>query len=376
MYFLLVRFRRKRNGKKDDIETWELEYWPHRIGYQEIYAATKAFSDENVIGSGGNGNVYKGVLKEGQEVAVKKISNESEHGIREFLAEVSSLGRLKHRNLVGLRGWSRNDKGSLILVYDYMENGSVDKRIFDCHEASMLSWDERVKVLKDVASAIWYLHEGWEANVLHRDIKASNVLLDKYMNARLSDFGLAHTHHHSGLASTTRVVGTIGYMAPELIKTGRASTQTDVFCFGVLVLEIVCGRRPIEEGNPSLIDWTWRLMERQELVSALDDRLKGKGGHSNEEVERLMQLGLLCAHPEAHVRPTMRQVMKLLEVRHEGAAESEGEGMELNLLHRLRSKTTMWGRFSGREHPTFNEIKRNMSSSMSMSNSDVILDGR
>ncbi|MBA0630872.1 hypothetical protein Godav_002925 [Gossypium davidsonii] len=376
MYFLLVRFRRKRNGKKDDIETWELEYWPHRIGYQEIYAATKAFSDENVIGSGGNGTVYKGVLKEGQEVAVKKISHESEHGIREFLAEVSSLGRLKHRNLVGLRGWSRNDKGSLILVYDYMENGSVDKRIFDCHEDSMLSWDERVKVLKDVASAIWYLHEGWEAKVLHRDIKASNVLLDKYMNARLSDFGLARTHHHSELASTTRVVGTIGYMAPELIKTGRASTQTDVFCFGVLVLEIVCGRRPIEEGKPSLIDWTWRLMERQELVSALDDRLKGKGGHSNEEVERLMQLGLLCAHPETHVRPTMRQVMKLLEVRHEGAAESEGEGMELNLLHRLRSTTTMRGRFSGREHPTFNEIKRNMSSSMSMSNSDVILDGR
>lgn len=139
MYFLFVRFRRKRNGKKDDIENWELEYWPHRIGYQEIYAAAKAFSDENVIGSGGNGNVYKGVLKEGQEVAVKKISHESEHGIREFLAEVSSLGRLKHRNLVGLRGWSRNDKGSLILVYDYMENGSVDKRIFGCHEDSMLS---------------------------------------------------------------------------------------------------------------------------------------------------------------------------------------------------------------------------------------------
>lgn len=103
--------------------------------------------------------------------------------------------------------------------------------------------------MKDVASAIWYLHEGWEAKILHRDIKASNVLLDKYMNARLSDFGLARTHHHSELASTTRVVGTVGYMAPELIKTGRASTQTDVFCFGVLVLEIVCGRRLIEEGN-------------------------------------------------------------------------------------------------------------------------------
>ncbi|KAL4347601.1 hypothetical protein GQ457_17G005450 [Hibiscus cannabinus] len=376
MYFVCFRHTRKRNAAEDgDLEDWELEYWPHRIDYQEIFAATKAFSDENVIGSGGNGNVYKGVLKGGLEIAVKKISHESEHGTREFLAEISSLGRLKHRNLVGLRGWCRNDKRSLILVYDYMENGSVDKRIFDCDEDLMLSWDERVKVLKDVASAIRYLHEGWEAKVLHRDIKASNVLLDKDMNARLGDFGLARTHHHGESASTTRVVGTVGYMAPELIKTGRASTHTDVFCFGVLILEIVCGRRPIEEGKPGLIEWTWRLMERQELVSALDDRLKGKGGHSNEEVERLLQLGLLCAHPEARVRPTMRQITKLLEVRAEGS-ESEGEGMELNLLQRMRTATTTWESLSSRGHPTFNDIQRNISSSMSMSNSDIIQEGR
>ncbi|XWS68649.1 hypothetical protein CRYUN_Cryun04dG0109000 [Craigia yunnanensis] len=218
-----------------------------------------------------------------------------------------------HRNLVGLRGLCRNDKGSLILVYDYMENGSVDMRIFYCDEDLMLSWDERIKVLKDVASGIWYLHEGWEAKVLHRDIKASNVLLDKDMNARLGDFGLARMHHHGELASTTKVVGTYG-------------------------------RRPIEEGKPGLIDWAWRLMERRELISALDDRLKAKGGYTNEEVERILHLGLLCAHPEPHVRPTMRQVMKLLEVRVKGA-ESE-EGMELNLLDRMRTTTTttMWGK--------------------------------
>ncbi|XVE49940.1 hypothetical protein DITRI_Ditri01bG0122200 [Diplodiscus trichospermus] len=192
-YFILARHRRKRNTKKEEIEQWELEYWPHRIGFQEISTATKAFSDENIIGYGGNGNVYKGVLTGGLEVAVKKISYESENGMREFSAEVSSLGRLKHRNLVGLRGWSRNEKGSLILVYDYMENGSVDKRIFDCDEDLMLSWDERIKVLKDVAYGVWYLHEGWEAKVLHRDIKASNVLLDKDMNARL-DFIVDNIH--------------------------------------------------------------------------------------------------------------------------------------------------------------------------------------
>ena len=234
----------------------------------------------------------------------------------------------------------------------------MDKRVFDCDEDLMLSWDERIKVLEDVASGIWYLHEGWEAKVLHRDIKASNVLLDKDMNARLGDFGLARMYNHGELASTTRVVGTVGYMAPEVIRTGSVSTQTDVFCFGVLILEVVCGRRPVEEGKPGLIDWAWRLMERRELISALDDRLKDKGGYTNEEVERILHLGLLCAHPEPHVRPTMRQVMKLLEVRVEGA-ESEGEGMEVNLLDRMRTTTTtMWGNFSGRGHPTFNEIRR------------------
>ncbi|XVF66822.1 hypothetical protein PTKIN_Ptkin10aG0068700 [Pterospermum kingtungense] len=162
-----------------------------------------------------------------------------------------------------------------------MENGSVDKRIFDCDENLMLSWDERIKVLKDVGSGIWYLHEDWEANVLHRNIKASNVLLDKDMNARLGDFGLARVHHHDELASTTRV--------------------------------IVCGRRPIEEGKPDLIDWIWRLRERVEVVSALDDRIKVEGGYSDEEVERILHMGLLCAQPEPHVRPTMRQVLKLLK---------------------------------------------------------------
>ncbi|PQP93837.1 putative L-type lectin-domain containing receptor kinase VII.2 [Prunus yedoensis var. nudiflora] len=185
----------------------------------------KGFAEKNVIGIGGNGKVYKGLLA-GVEVAVKRISHESEHGLKEFLAEVSSLGRLKHRNLVGLRGWCKKEKGSLILVYDYMENGSLDKRLF---ESNMLSWEERIKVLKDVASGILYLHEGWESKVLHRDIKASNVLLDKDMNARLGDFGLARMHQHGEMTATTQVVGTAGYIAPEVVRTGRASPQVDVF---------------------------------------------------------------------------------------------------------------------------------------------------
>lgn len=246
------------------------------------------------------------------EVALKRISLDSEHGMREYLAEVSSLGRQNHRNLVGLRGWCKKEKESLILIYDFMENGSLDKGIFEFDESMAFSWGERIKVLKDVASEILYLHEGWESKVLHRDIKASNVLLDKNMTARLEDFGSARMHHHGQVASTTQVIGTAGYIAPEMVKTGRASTRTDIFSFGLLILEVVSGRRPIEEGKPNLVDWMWRLTERSELLSVLDERLKAKGGYADEEVERVLHLGLLCAHPDANLRPTIRQVIKML----------------------------------------------------------------
>lgn len=354
----------KKNKDNEDTEDWELEYWPHRFGNRDIYMATERFAEKNVIGFGGNGKVYKGVLAGGTEVAVKRISLQNEHGMREFLAEISSLGRLKHRNLVGLRGWCKSEKGSLVLVYDYMEKGSLDKRIFECTESMLLSWEERLKVLRDVASGVLYLHEGWESKVLHRDIKASNVLLDKDMHARLGDFGLARMHHHGQLASTTIVVGTVGYMAPEVVQTGRASVQTDVYGFGILVLEVVCGRRPIEEGKPGLVKWVWSLMESGDLVSALDERLKSKGGYSMEEVEKVLHLGLLCVSLEAHCRPTMREVMKILETKDDAPESPEAEGMKVRLLDKMKATATLsksrWN-FSGRGHPTFEEIRRSHS---------------
>ncbi|WJZ99229.1 hypothetical protein VitviT2T_017694 [Vitis vinifera] len=373
LYVALVR-RRKKRAIGEEIQEWELEYWPHRIGYSEIYTATDGFSEKNVIGFSSNGKVYKGVLVGGPEVAVKSIPHENEHGMKAFLAEVSSLGRLKHRNLVGLRGWCKKEKGDLILVYDYMENGSLEKRIFHQYpESMMLSWEERARVLKDVGHGILYLHEGWEATVLHRDIKASNVLLDKDMNARLGDFGLARMHHHGDLANTTRVVGTLGYMAPEVIRTGRATVQTDVFGFGVLVLEVVCGREPIQHNKPGLVDWVWRLMERGELVLALDERLKARGEYREEEVERVLQIGLLCAHPDPRRRLMMRQVVKALEGRSEGSEPEEG--MDVSLLHSAEwSKRNSYS--DGGGHPTFDEIQKSLLCSTSLSVSDIILEGR
>ncbi|KAL5772420.1 hypothetical protein ACOSQ2_012344 [Xanthoceras sorbifolium] len=377
----LIKRRRRKARERAEMEDWELEYWPHRITYQEIDAATKGFSEENVIGIGGNGKVYKGVLVGGVEIAVKRISHENE-GMRAFLAEISSLGRLKQKNLVGLRGWCKRERGSFMLVYDYMENGSLDKRIFECDESNILSYEERMRILKDVASGILYLHEGWEKKVLHRDIKASNVLLDKEMNGRLGDFGLARMHGHGQVASTTRVVGTVGYLAPEVISTGRASTQTDVFGFGILMLEVVCGKRPIEDGKKPLVETVWQLMVQGQLLDAVDERLRAKGGFNEEEAERVLHLGLLCAYPNPSVRPTMRQVVKVLEGKTTEARESENEDMDAYLLEKMNIND-MWSNYSQSfgygsyaTNPTFDEIRKYNSSSMSLSWSITTVEGR
>lgn len=369
--FMFVRKSRMKRVEREEMEDWELEYWPHRLSYQEIDSATKGFADENVIGIGGNGKVYKGVLNGGLEVAVKRISHENSEGMRAFLAEISSLGRVKHRNLVGLRGWCKKDKSSLILVYDYMENRSLDQRVFECDdESKMLSSEARLGILKQVATGILYLHEGWESKVLHRDIKASNVLLDRDMNARLGDFGLARMHDHDKAAGTTRVVGTIGYLAPEIVKSGRASTQTDVFGYGVLILEVMCGRRPIEGGKPPLVEWVWQHFRRGELVNVMDGRVRESV--DAEEVERVLQLGLLCAHPDPKARPTMRQVVKLFE----GKNDSEGDDMNVYLLERMRNEEIL--SMHNNQIPTLSEIRQGMSSSsMSLSWSNItVVEGR
>ncbi|XVF40484.1 hypothetical protein PTKIN_Ptkin01aG0117400 [Pterospermum kingtungense] len=356
----LVKRERRRAKERAEMEDWEFEYWPHKMTYQEIDAATKGFSEANVIGFGGNGKVYKGVLPGGTEIAVKRISHDND-GMREFLAEISSLGRLKHRSLVGLKGWCKKEKGTFMLIYDYMENGSLDKRVYyDCDENKMLSCEDRIRILKDVALALLYLHEGWESKVLHRDIKASNVLLDKDMNGRLGDFGLARMHGHGRVAHTTRVVGTVGYLAPEVVRNGRASTQSDVFGFGVLILEVMCGRRPIEEGKPPMVDWVWQLMMQGELLAAVDARLKANRGFEKEEVEKVLHLGLLCSYPNPESRPTMRQVVTVFEGTNE-PFESETENMEAYLLQNVNSRG-MWVNYSQNfgyaAHPTFNDIRQ------------------
>lgn len=300
----------------DYVEAWEFDVGPHRFSYKELKKATKNFREKELLGAGGFGKVYKGVLPKSKlQVAVKRIAHESRQGLREFASEIAIMGRLRHRNLVQLLGWGRR-RGDLLLVYDYMPNGSLDKYIYgDDKEAPILSWEQRFKIIKHVASGLLYLHEEWEQTVIHRDVKAANVLLDFEMNARLGDFGLAKLYEHGSNPSTTRVVGTLGYLAPELTKTGKPTTGTDVFAFGALLLEVVCGRRPIEQKHAPeemiLVDWVWGKWEEGAILDVVDKRLRGE--FDEVEAAIVLKLGMMCSNDAGVGRPAMRQVVRYLE---------------------------------------------------------------
>ncbi|TKV93661.1 hypothetical protein SEVIR_9G240100v4 [Setaria viridis] len=301
-------------------EDWEVEFGPHRFSYKDLFHATDGFDGKHLLGAGGFGRVYKGVLPESKtEVAVKVVSHDARQGMKQFVAEVVSIGRLRHRNVVQLLGYCRR-RGELLLVYDYMPNGSLDRWLYGYgNGAPPLSWEQRLRAVRGVASGLLYLHEDWEQVVVHRDVKANNVLLDGEMNARLGDFGLARLYERGAGPQTTHVVGTMGYLAPELARTRRVTPAVDVFAFGAFVLEVACGRRPIErgvgdgdgDGRFVLVDWVLELWHMGALAEAADPRLRGD--YPAEEAELVLKLGLLCSHPVPGERPSMRQVVQYLD---------------------------------------------------------------
>ncbi|KAK1643783.1 hypothetical protein QYE76_061588 [Lolium multiflorum] len=310
---LLVRRRYMYAEVRED---WESDFGPHRFTYKDLFRATDGFKSKTLLGFGGFGRVHKGVLPKSKlEVAVKKVSHESRQGIKEFIAEVVTIGRLRHRNLVQLLGYCRR-KGELLLVYDYMSNGSLDKYLYAGKDKpATLDWAQRFRIIKGVASGLLYIHEDFEQVIIHRDIKASNVLLDADMNGRLGDFGLARLYDHGEDPQTTHVVGTMGYLAPELARTGKASPLTDVFAFGAFILEVACGRRPVEQtmddGRLMLVDWVLEHWQKESLLEVVDAKLGGD--YDADEVVMALKLGLMCSHPLPGARPSMRQVMQYLE---------------------------------------------------------------
>ncbi|RCV15307.1 hypothetical protein SETIT_3G047600v2 [Setaria italica] len=289
---------------------------PREFSYKELSAATRGFDASRVIGNGAFGTVYKGIVPDtGAMVAVKRCTNASasangEQARSEFLSELSIIAGLRHRNLLRLQGWCY-EKGEILLVYDYMRNGSLDKALFDA-SAPVLPWHHRREILAGVASALAYLHHECERRVIHRDVKSSNVMLDEAFRARLGDFGLARQAEHGESPDATAAAGTMGYLAPEYLLTGRATEGTDVFSFGALALEVACGRRPIgTEGRcNNLVEWVWSLHGEARVLDAVDPRL---GGEFEEgEMRRALLVGLACSSPEPALRPGMRAVVQML----------------------------------------------------------------
>ncbi|KAH6759553.1 hypothetical protein C2S52_022928 [Perilla frutescens var. hirtella] len=286
---------------------------PKRFSYKELVLATNDFAGELKLGEGGFGGVYKGFSKETNTyIAVKKVSEGSKQGRKEYVAEVKIISQLRHINLVQLIGWC-HQREDLLLVYEFMPNGSLDSHLFK--QNSVLTWEMRYRIAQGLASALLYLHEELAQYVVHRDIKSSNVMLDNNFNAKLGDFGLARLVDLDKDSHSTIPAGTFGYMAPEYPVTGKASKETDIYSFGIVLLEISCGRRPIDYKFPKkqaiLMEWVWNLYGAGKLLDAADVKVDSTEFDASK-IERLMVVGLWCAHTDSSLRPSMRQVVQVL----------------------------------------------------------------
>ncbi|ESW33066.1 hypothetical protein PHAVU_001G040400 [Phaseolus vulgaris] len=301
----------KRRRTEDGVG-FDREVMPRRFGYGEIVSATNGFADDRRLGEGGSGEVYKGFLNDGgRVVAVKRIFSDVEDSERIFRNEVKIISRLIHRNLVQFMGWCQ-EQGELLLVFEYMSNGSLDNHLFG--NRRRLTWDVRYKIALGVARALRYLHEDAEQCVVHRDIKSGNVLLDTDFNTKISDFGIAKLVDPRLRTQKTRVVGTYGYLAPEYINEGRVSKESDMYGFGVLALEIACGRRTHQDGESNhvpLAKWVWKNHVDGEILNAADKELKMD--FNVNEMRCLLSVGIWCTLQDHKERPNSEQVINVLK---------------------------------------------------------------
>ncbi|KAK6947255.1 Serine-threonine/tyrosine-protein kinase, catalytic domain [Dillenia turbinata] len=282
--------------------------------YKELRIATEDFSPANKIGEGGFGSVYKGRLKGGQVVAVKVLSAESDQGAREFLSELNAISGVRHENLIRLYGCCVNEN-QRILVYNYLENNSLAQTLLGGgYSGIQFSWRTRSTICIGVARGLAFLHEELQPHIVHRDIKASNILLDKDLTPKISDFGLARLFPDNRTHISTQVAGTIGYLAPEYAIRGQLTRKADVYSFGVLLMEIVSGRwntcMRLPVGEQFLLERTWELYVRKELVVLVDTALDGD--FDAEEACGYLKVGLLCTQDSPKLRPSMSTVVMML----------------------------------------------------------------
>ncbi|XP_019229250.1 PREDICTED: cysteine-rich receptor-like protein kinase 10 isoform X2 [Nicotiana attenuata] len=282
--------------------------------FESLAIATNNFSLGNKLGEGGFGPVYKGKLPDGQEVAIKRLSTSSGQGLLEFKNEILLIAKLQHTKLVRLLGYCTQGE-ERILVYEYMHNKSLDFFLFDTNKKEQINWGTRFRIIEGVAQGLLYLHKYSRLTVVHRDLKASNILLDSDMNPKISDFGMARIFgQQESEANTKRIVGTHGYMSPEYALRGIVSTKTDVFSFGVLLLEIVSGKKNnscYDSEHPlNLIGLAWELWREERALELIDATLIESC--SRDEVLRCIHVGLLCVQDYAKDRPSMSSVVSML----------------------------------------------------------------
>ncbi|MQL77150.1 hypothetical protein Taro_009553 [Colocasia esculenta] len=318
-------FRRNRNSQEASIhsDAGHTSQIVKRYSYKELKHATDDFSLANKIGEGGFGSVYKGRLRDGTVVAIKVLSSESQQGVREFLSELETIANIVHRNLVKLCGCCV-EGNNRILVYDYVANNSLARTLLGGRRSNIqFNWGARTKICIGVARGLAFLHEEVHPRIVHRDIKASNILLDEDLTPKISDFGLARLLPSNATHVSTRVAGTIGYLAPEYAVSGRVSRKADIYSFGVLLLEIVSGqcntnaRLPHEDRCLGMSDihgvlamYAWELYQRNELISIVDPALSSE--FDPEEACKFLKVGLLCAQDNPKLRPSMSNVVKML----------------------------------------------------------------
>ncbi|GJM91311.1 hypothetical protein PR202_ga07673 [Eleusine coracana subsp. coracana] len=277
--------------------------------------ATCGLAPGNVIGEGGYGVVYRGVLRDNTAVAIKNLHNNRGQAEKDFRMEVAMISRVRHKNLVSLLGYC-SEGDCRMLVYQYMDNSNLDKWLHhDDSEISPLTWDIRMRILIGTAKGLAYLHEGLEPKIVHRDIKSSNILLDRHWNAKVSDFGLAKLLCSEKSFVNTCVMGTFGYVAPEYAKTGKLNERSDVYSFGVLVMEIVTGRTPVDytrlADEVNLVDWLKHMVAERRVEEVLDPRLPENP--PSKALKRVVLAALRCVDPDGSQRPSMPHVVHMLE---------------------------------------------------------------
>ncbi|KAA3463557.1 L-type lectin-domain containing receptor kinase IX.1-like [Gossypium australe] len=309
-------YSRKEDGTMSVKVNREMVTAPRKFSYKELRLATSNFADEGLLGEGGFGKVYLGFLGDiNCNIAVKRVTPNSQQGFKEYESEITTITRLRHRNLVQLIGWC-HDNNQFLIVYEFLPNKNLDYHLH--REPCLLTWDKRYKIAMGLASALFYLQEECNQCVLHRDIKSSNVLLDLSFNAKLGDFGLARLVDHGQGSQTTQVMlGTEGYIAPECLDTYKAIKESDIYSFGIVAFEIATGKKAIaviqrngQRFKTKLVEWVWELYGKESLFDAADPRLSGN--YDMEQMERLFLVGLACAHPNYFDRPSITQVVDIL----------------------------------------------------------------